>query len=435
MPSETHHLSAEIIAVGTELLLGDIVNSNAAWLSDELARMGVSVYHHTTVGDNVARIHGVLRTALDRANVLIFTGGLGPTEDDLTIRALAEYFGAEMVSDPASEETIKAFFVARGMTHSPSNLKQALRPVDAAAIANPMGTAPGIAWQVPRPDGSPTLILTFPGVPREMKVMWPEGQKHLRVFEQQLGIQPQYIGTRSLHFFGIGESVLGERLKDLMAQSNPTVAPYVGRSEVRVRLGAKAADLASAQALLTPLADEIRTRLAEYYITEADTLRVEEIVGELLTSQNLTLSVAESCTGGLVSSRLTDVPGSSAYTTLNMITYSNTQKHAQLGVCTELLATKGAVSPEVAEAMAVGILEKTGSDIGLSLTGIAGPDGGTEDKPVGTLYMGLAIKEGVLTKTQRVQHKLVRVNAKFGRTETKYWFSQYALHWVREQLA
>lgn len=439
----TNQLRAEIIAVGTELLLGDIVNTNAAWISEELARMGIGVYHHTTVGDNVSRIHDVVNTALQRANVLIFTGGLGPTEDDLTVRALAEYFDAQMVSDPQSEETIKAFFVARGMTHSASNLKQALRPVDAAPIPNPMGTAPGIAWKVSQTDNTgdtdpkhrpPTLILTFPGVPREMKTMWPDGQKHLRQFEAELGIQPQYIGTTSLHFFGIGESVLGETLKDLMEQSNPTVAPYVGRSEVRVRLGAKANNPQEAQALLKPVADDIRSRLADYYITEADTLQVEQLVGEMLIQKGLTLSVAESCTGGLVSSRLTDVAGSSAYTHLNLTTYSNEQKQTQLGVPKEHLASKGAVSPEVAEAMAMGMLEKGGSDIALSLTGIAGPDGGTEDKPVGTMYMGLAFKEGVCEHLPRLQSKLVRVNAKFSRSDIKYWFSQYALHWVREHL-
>lgn len=428
-------LNAEIIAVGTELLLGDIVNSNAAWLSEELARMGVSVYNHTTVGDNVARIHDVIERALTRANVLIFTGGLGPTKDDLTLRAIAAYFEAELISDPVSEQVIRDFFVARGMTHSASNLKQALRPIDAKAIKNPMGTAPGIAWKVKRSDGMAAFILTFPGVPREMKVMWPQGQAHLREFEKELGITPTYIGTKSLHFFGIGESVLGDTLSDLMEQPNPTVAPYVGRSEVRVRLGAKAESMDAAEQLLKPVADEIRTRLVEYYVGEGDTLRVEDVVGRLLTQQQRTLSVAESCTGGLVSSRLTDVSGSSAYITLNMVTYSNQQKHTQLGVSLELLSEKGAVSPEVAEAMAVGMLEKSGSDMALSLTGTAGPTGGTKEKPVGMLYMGLAVKAGLFDNTPEVQSKLVRVNAKFGRTEIKYWFSQYALHWVRQLLS
>jgi nicotinamide-nucleotide amidase len=431
----TMSLNAEIIAVGTELLLGDIVNSNAAWISEELARMGVSVYNHTTVGDNVERIHDVMASALSRANVLIFTGGLGPTEDDLTLRAIAEFFNAELVSDPDSEQVIKDFFVARGMTHAASNLKQALRPTDAKAIKNPMGTAPGIAWTVKRPDGSDALILTFPGVPREMKVMWPQGQAKLRQLESDLGMRPQYIGTKSLHFFGIGESKLGDELSDLMAQPNPTVAPYVGRSEVRVRLGAKADSMQAADDLLEPLAREIRTRLADYYFGEGDTLQVEDVVGRLLIEQQRTLSVAESCTGGLVSSRLTDVAGSSAYTTLNLVTYSNGQKHEQLGVPLNLIETKGAVSPEVAEAMAVGMLEKSGSDIALSLTGVAGPTGGTKEKPVGLLYMGLAIKDGLFAETPRVQHKLVRVNGKFGRTEVKYWFSQYALHWVRQLLS
>jgi nicotinamide-nucleotide amidase len=420
-------LNAEIIAVGTELLLGDIVNSNAAWLSAELAQLGVSVYNHTVVGDNEQRIHSVLDAALDRANVLVFTGGLGPTEDDLTMSAIANYFQVPLVNDAASEARIAEFFVARGIQHSPSNLKQALRPNDATAIKNPMGTAPGIAWQVVKPNGKPALILTFPGVPREMKVMWPQGAQAIQAMQAKLGIQAQCIETASLHFFGIGESTLGEKLADVMAAANPTVAPYVGRSEVRVRLAAKADSSIEAKQLLEPVKTDIKTRLANYYFAEGDTADVADVVGELLIQQKKSVSLAESCTGGLVSSRLTGVAGASAYTTLNMVTYSNAQKHQQLGVPTQLLSEQGAVCADVAEAMAQGIQQKTGSDIGVSLTGVAGPTGGTDDKPVGLLWIALATSDMVTSKK-------VLVNATFPRQEIQYWFSQYALHTLRQFL-
>ncbi|MGE0200985.1 MAG: competence/damage-inducible protein A [Candidatus Melainabacteria bacterium] len=428
-------LTAEIIAVGTELLLGDVINSNAAWLSRELAALGIHVYHHVTVGDNPARIQAVIDHALTRktqpANLLLFTGGLGPTDDDLTVATLADYFNATLVADPDSEASIRQFFVARGQPMSASNIKQALKPTDAVTVANPLGTAPGIFWEL-TPGAhphvtQPTLIATFPGVPKELTVMWPAVRDHLLAFQEKHRMPVQRLFTRFLHFFGIGESKLGELLSDLMEQDNPTVAPYVGNAQVRIRVVARAATQAEADALIAPVEAEILRRCGQYYFgRDEDTL--EGTVGEQLRRSNLTLAVAESCTGGLVSSRLTDVPGSSDYIRLNAVTYSNDQKTALLGVPEATLAAFGAVSAETAEAMAMGIRRLSGCDIGLSLTGIAGPDGGAPDKPVGLLYIGLATPDGQVT------HEKVLVNSRNKRTDMKFWFSQYALHTVRQWL-
>ncbi len=423
--------TAEIIAIGTELLLGDVVNSNAAWISNELADLGIAVYHHSTVGDNPARIGEVVHTALTRpnnpANILIFTGGLGPTADDLTVATLAKHFGEAMTSDPASEAAIKAFFIARGMTHSPSNLKQALRPQSAKAITNPIGTAPGIAWDVTQHCSHPAFICCYPGVPKELKAMWAEGTEQLLAWIDTYNMPRPAMARTFLHFFGIGESKIGELLADMMDSANPTVAPYVGRAEVRLRVAAQAPSLEDANALIDPVRQTIIERLAPYYVGEGEAFPVEERVADLLKTSQHTIAVAESCTGGLVSSRLTDIAGSSVYTTLNMVAYSNATKTSHLGVPATLIETEDAVSAAVAKAMADGIRGKTGSHISLALTGIAGPDGGSDDKPVGLVWLGLATPHGTWAKQ-------VQVNPKHKRPEVKFWFSQYALHWVREYL-
>ncbi len=421
-------MHAEIIAVGTELLLGDVVNSNATWISKELASMGVGVYHHVVVGDNPERIKQVVDQALERSDILIFTGGLGPTDDDLTIATLADLFNEPMLEDPESVEVIRAFFTARDQEMACSNVKQAMRPQSALALKNPIGTAPGVMWDISKKAGKPALLYAFPGVPRELYAMWPEAKDHLKQFLYGSGVSESVINTRFLHFFGIGESKIGELLKDLMTAENPTVAPYVGRAEVRIRVAAKAPTDEKAQALIEPVAEQIIERLKPYwYGKDEDTL--EQVVGRLLMMLNKTVSTAESCTGGLVSSRLTDVPGSSAYTSLNAITYSNDQKEKLLGVSSKTLATLGAVSPETAAEMADGIRKVSGSDIGLALTGIAGPTGGTDEKPVGLVYIGLS----GLTDAPVV--KKVMVNPKNDRVDIKHWFSQYALHYLRQYMS
>ncbi len=424
-------MRAEIIAIGTELLLGDIVNTNAAWISQKLASIGVDVYHHITVGDNPARIQSVIQQALDRSDFLIFTGGLGPTEDDLTMATIADYFNTPMIADPNSMESIKAFFIARGIEHTDNNLKQALKPESAETIANPIGTAPGIAWDVSDHTQKPNAILTFPGVPRELYAMWPAGEAFIRGQLQQQGEQSQVMVTRFLHFFGTGESKVALELADLMDGQNPTVAPYVGRSEVRIRIVAKANTAAEALKLIDPVKQTAVQRLSDFYFAEGQTtedVHIEAIVAGLLKDKGLTISVAESCTGGLVSSRLTDIAGSSEYTSLNMVTYSDEQKQQLLDVSASDIKQHGAVSPEVAKAMCEGIKTKAKTNIGVSLTGIAGPGGGSDEKPVGLVYIGF-------TGLAETMVKKVLVNKNYSRQDIKYWFSQYALHYLRHYLS
>ena len=420
-------MKAEIIAIGTEVLMGDVINSNAAWISKELAALGIDIYHHTTVGDNPSRIKKIITQALERSDVLIFTGGLGPTDDDLTIATIADYFDTQLINDPESEAAIQAYFIARDQQMSKTNIKQALKPEGATTIKNNLGTAPGIAWDVSHKTGKPACLLTFPGVPKELFHMWPQGRTFLQERQKALGENPERLFTTFLHFFGIGESKLAELLKDLMDNSNPTVAPYVGRAEVRIRLVAKAKTEAEGLAMIAPIREEILKRCGKFYYGEGD-ITLEQCVGQLLTQQKLTVGVAESCTGGLVSSRLTDVPGSSNYIVLNAVTYSNAQKEKLLGVKPATLEAFGAVSEACAAEMAEGIKKLSGCDIGVSLTGISGPDGGSVEKPVGLVFIGLC---GVDGKTQT--HKVL-VNKNYSRTDIKHWFSQYALNIIRRYL-
>ena len=424
-------MKAEIIAVGTEVLMGDVINSNAAWVSRELAMLGIDVYHHITVGDNPERIQKVIAQSFERADVLIFTGGLGPTEDDLTVATIADYFHTPLVNDPDSEATIRNYFIARDQAMSKSNIKQALKPEGAQTIKNGMGTAPGIAWDVSDKVGKRACLLTFPGVPKELYHMWPEGREFLKNFQRAGGEQPMQLTSAFLHFFGIGESKLAEKLHDLMGQSNPTVAPYVGQAEVKICIVAKAPTQEEGRAMIEPLKREILNRCGEFYYGEDNTgkdINLERCVAELLTRQNRTVAVAESCTGGLVSSRLTDIPGSSSYTRLNVVTYSNDQKEKLLGVKSQTLQQFGAVSAECAAEMAEGIQNLSGCDIGLSLTGIAGPDGGSAEKPVGLVFIGLCGGDGK-TETHRIL-----VNKNYARTDIKHWFSQYGLNFLRRYL-
>jgi nicotinamide-nucleotide amidase len=472
-------VKAEIIAVGTELLMGDVVNTNATWLSKELAALGVDVYHHVAVGDNPARIRSIITQAMERADLLIFTGGLGPTEDDLTVATLAAHFNTPLVTDLESEETIRNFFIARGMPMSSTNLKQAKRPEEAAPIKNPIGTAPGIAWDLSGKTGKTTYILAFPGVPRELYAMWPQGQAFIRQKQQAAGESVEILAAKFLNFFGIGESKLGEVLADLMRQANPTVAPYVGNAEVRIRIAAKAHSPKNAEALMAPVKAEILKRCGAYYYGDDDA-SLELCVSEILTAKGLSLTVAESCTGGLISSRLTDIPGSSGYIFGNVVTYSNAEKVKLLNVRPETIVAVGAVSPEVAAQMAIGVRERGSYDIGLSVTGIAGPGGDSEEKPTGLAYIGICLAHQGMHKNAKAKKesntnrtgdssaasprtppssaydpqsgalhpslalaespecavlvKKVVVNPHYSRKDIKHWFSQYALAFLLQAL-
>ena len=375
--------SAEIVTIGTEMLLGDLVDTNTAWISQRLAALGVSMYRHTTVGDNNDRIIGALRDAASRADLVVTTGGLGPTSDDLTNACLGTLTGRPMVEYPEARRHIDEKFAKFGREPTPSNYKQALFPEGTELIPNPLGTAPGalVEW-----DG--TLFATLPGVPSEMKRMFEETLEPL-IRERSDGS----IVSKTLHFAGIGESALAERVQDFLDASDPTVAPLAGQGRVRLRITTRAATEEEAHGKIEPVEREILDRLGEYFFGE-DEETLESSVGRLLADRGATVALAESCTGGLISKRLTDVAGSSAYFVEGFVTYSNASKTRLLGVPEETIAGHGAVSEPVARAMAEGARRISDADYGLSVTGVAGPGGGTEEKPVGLVYVGVADAEG-----------------------------------------
>jgi nicotinamide-nucleotide amidase len=355
---------AEVISVGTELLLGDILNSNAQYLAQQLAQLGIAHYYQSTVGDNPERLQKTIAQAASRANLLIFTGGLGPTPDDLTT------------------ETIAQAFAKRGRTLKDNNRKQALQPEGAEILPNPVGTAPGMIWS-PR---SELLILTFPGVPTEMKRMWQETAVPLL---RAKGWATEVISSRTLRFWGVSESALAEKVGKYFDLSNPTVAPYANWGEVKLRISAKAKTEAEAQKLIAPIEAELRS-LAGVDCYGADEESLATAVGQLLKAKGETLSVAESCTGGGLGAMLTAVAGSSSYFVGGVIAYENAVKMRLLGVEESALAEHGAVSELVAQQMAAGVRDRLGTTWGLSITGIAGPGGGTAEKPVGCVYIGIA---------------------------------------------
>ena len=379
--------SAEILTIGTEILLGDLLDTNAAWISGRLASLGVSIYRHTTVGDNKNRITAALEEAASRADLVITTGGLGPTSDDLTNACLGEAAGREMVEYPEARRHVDEMFRRFGRTPTQSNYKQALFPEGSKLIPNPAGTAMGAMLEL---DGA--LVATFPGVPGEMKGMFEETLEPL-IRERSEGS----IVSRTLWFTGIGESALAEKVQDLLDASDPTVAPLAGQGKVRLRITTRAATPEEAEEKIAPVADEILSRLGEYYFGEDDET-LESAIGKLFAARGETLALAESCTGGLLAKRLTDRAGSSAFFTEGLVTYSNEAKERLLGVPHELLIEHGAVSEPVARAMAEGVRKTAGTDYGLSVTGVAGPDGGTEEKPVGIVFVGISDAEGTVAE-------------------------------------
>ncbi|MBD1939905.1 competence/damage-inducible protein A [Microcoleus sp. FACHB-68] len=375
-------MSAEIICVGTELLLGDILNSNAQFLAKQLAQLGIPHYFQTVVGDNPDRLKQVLAIACERSQVLIFTGGLGPTPDDLTHETLADFFGVPLVERAEILEDIAHKYAQRGRQMAPSNRKQALIPRGAEILPNPAGTAPGIIWQ-PRAGLS---VLTFPGVPGEMYGMWRETAVP---YLKSQGWGQAIIYSRTLKFWGIAESTLAEKVSAFLNLPNPTVAPYASRGEVKLRISARAGSEMEAIELITPVEKQLQQIAGlDYYGADDETLPV--VVGRLLQNAGETLVVAESCTGGGLGQMLTEVAGSSNYFLGGVISYDNQVKISLLGVNSEDLEQLGAVSDPVAKQMASGVRSRLGAGWGLSITGIAGPGGGSETKPVGLVYIGLA---------------------------------------------
>lgn len=380
-------MSAEIICVGTELLLGDILNSNSQFIAQELATLGIPHYYQTVVGDNTERLLDVIKIACSRSQILIFTGGLGPTPDDLTCETIAHYFGAPLIERSDIIEDITKKYAARNRVMTPSNRKQALIPQGADILPNPTGTAPGIIWQ-PKPG---LIILTFPGVPYEMHRMW---QETAVPYLKSQGWGQEIIYSRMLRFWGVAESALAEKVSSYLNLPNPTVAPYASKGEVKLRVAAKATSNAAAQEIIAPVEKQLKEIAGlDYYGADDDTLA--SVVGELLRTKNHTVSVAESCTGGMLGQMLTEMSGSSDYFWGGVISYDNSAKINLLGVNASDLEKYGAVSAIVAEQMALGVKDRLGTTWGISITGVAGPTGGTETKPVGLVYIGIAGSNGV----------------------------------------
>ena len=414
-------MQAEAIFTGTEMLLGQIVNTNAAFLGRELAAAGITLYRQVVVGDNLERIREAIDNARQRADLIIVSGGLGPTEDDLSREALAAALGLPLVEDQAARENVTRYFTARRRPMTANNLKQALLPAGSRALDNPYGTAAGVFLE----HGGKVYTL-LPGPPREFEPMVTD---RLLPLLEPYGARREVIFSRVLKITGLGESAVEEAVQDLLHGDNPTVAPLAKPGEVTLRLTARAASREKARDLIQPLEVAIRERLGDYIFgMDADTL--EWVTGNILAAQHLTLAVAESCTGGLLAHRLTNIPGSSDYFLGGLVTYSNGAKVKFLGVEPEVLAVHGAVSPEVAAAMASGVRRAVGADIGIGITGIAGPGGGSPEKPVGLVYLGIDFQGKV-----EVRRELF-----MGQRESIKWQStQSALYllWrsLREQLA
>lgn len=379
----------ELISVGTEILLGNIVNTNAAYLAEQCAACGLSCFYQTVVGDNEERLQETVKNGLKRSDILILTGGLGPTDDDLTKEVVAKTMKKKLVEDSKAREMIQTFFDNRGIEITDNNWKQALVPEGAIVMYNNNGTAPGLIVE----SGEKCAIL-LPGPPKEMKPMFEE-----YVLNYLKAKNPEVIVSTTVKLCGIGESKVEDMIHDLLEkQSNPTIAPYVKTGEVHLRVTAKAADVKSANKLIKPVVKQLKTKLGEYIYTTDEEITLEKAVVDLLAANNLTISSVESCTGGMVASRLINVPGVSDVFKLGHITYSNKAKKKILGVKKRTLEKYTAVSEEVAVEMAKGAALASKADVCVSVTGIAGPDGGSAKKPVGLVYIACSIKGNVTVK-------------------------------------
>ena len=374
-------MRAEVISIGTELVGGLTVDTNAAWLAGELAAVGVQTVRHVTVADDRAAIADEVRLASGSADVVVVTGGLGPTDDDVTREAVADAMGVALRRDPGLLETTRAFFRQRNLAWIESNARQADLPDGAEPIANPWGTAPGFRARVGR-----ALVFCLPGVPREMKKMFAASVLPALKDAGAAGV----VITRALHCFGAGEARMAEQIADLMAPGRAvTVGVTANEGVISVRFIAAAANRDEAEAAIDRDVEDVRRRLGDL-VFGAESQTLSSVVGGLLADRGRTVAVAESCTGGLVAKSLTDVSGSSAYFLCGMVTYSNQAKTDLLGVDPQVINANGAVSEEVARAMAIGCRQRSGADFALATTGIAGPTGGSPEKPVGLVYISVA---------------------------------------------
>lgn len=408
-------MKAELIAVGTEILLGDIVNTDAQVISQGLSELGIDVYYQTVVGDNPERLERVIREAKERADIIITTGGLGPTLDDLTKETLARVFGKELVLDPESLEHIRSFFRSIKREMTPNNEKQAWLPEGSQALHNDWGTAPGCVFEA---DG--THVIMLPGPPRECEPMFK-----YRAMPYLYQLAGGCIVSHNIRVFGLGESSMEDMLHDMMAEmTNPTIAPYAKTSECFARVTAKADSAEEAEKMLEPVVQKVVSMLGDsVYGVDVDSL--EQVVGDQLREKGMTLAVAESCTGGLLSKRITDLPGCSDYYKGGVCSYANEVKVRVLGVSEETLAQHGAVSPETAEEMAAGVARLLDTDFGVGITGVAGPDGGTPEKPVGLVYLSVWFRGEKMTR---------KMHSSLGRDRVRNQAASTALDMIRRMM-
>ncbi len=405
----------EIISIGTEILLGDIVDTNSQYLAGKLTNYGFDIHFITSVGDNRKRVFEAIKQATERSDIVITTGGLGPTDDDITREIISDVTGKKLQLNSELLRDLEDLFEHRKYKMTKNNKKQAYLPDSAIALKNELGTAPGILLEM-----NDAVIIAMPGVPREMKNIFRN-----EVIPYLKNKNNQIIRSKTLNFFSIGESSLEMKIKDILdKQLNPTLALLAGTAEVKIRITAKGNSEKEVFRLIKEAEQEIRERVGEY-IYGTDDLGFPSIVGGLLSKNSLTISLAESCTGGLVGNRITDIPGSSQYFMGGLIVYSNQAKIEQLGVKKETLEKYGAVSKNTAEEMAVNIREIMKTDIGVSLTGIAGPGGGSKEKPVGLVFIGLATGQ---------KAKVYKLNLHGDREWNKWISSQYALFYVYNYL-
>lgn len=379
---------AEILCIGTEILIGDIVNTNATYISKRLSEYGFDVLYHSVCGDNKVRLEETVKHALSRADLVVTTGGLGPTYDDISMELCAKALRLSMYTDERVVEQLKGYFAKTGRVMTENNLKQAIVPEGSTVLMNDFGTAPGVAIEK---DGK--VLVMLPGPPREMKPM---------LDNQVLPFLSKYtdhvLVSSNVNIIGMGESSVEEKLYDLMTTSkNPTLAPYVNEGEVRVRVTGSGKTEDEAKKLVSKTVELVKSILGKV-VYDVDSKSVEHSLVKLLIEKKKTISTCESCTGGLVSSAITAVPGSSEVFGFGICTYANEAKMKLVGVKEETLKTYGAVSEQTAKEMADGIRKLSGSDIALSLTGIAGPGGGSKEKPVGLVYLGVSVGDKLYAK-------------------------------------
>jgi len=380
---------AEIIFTGTELLLGQVLNTHAQCLGQELAALGVEIVRHTTVGDDWEGLTSALREALRRADLIITTGGLGPTSDDLTLAAVADVLGLPLVLNETVLSWIKEYFARRGQAVPENLTRQAYFPEGAIVLPNAAGTAPGC---IVEKEGK--IIVSLPGPPRELTPMFED---HVVPFLSKRLARGGVLNFRVVRVTGIAEYAVQDLLRDLEGKEKVQLGYIAKPGEVHVRIAAVGRDAAEAQQLVAEMLKEVRARLSDY-IFAYDEESIEEVAGKLLAAKGYTVAVAESCTAGMVAARLTDVPGSSAYFMGGIVAYDNKVKEKILGVQMEILRDKGAVSPETAAAMAEGVRRLLCTDAGIGITGIAGPTGGTPEKPVGLVYIAVAVPGQTVVK-------------------------------------